>query len=177
MGLRRAARQHPSDLTAARELVLPQARPYLRELPFLADSGYEGAGAGVHVPVKSRPGERNSTRTRKPATRSLRSQGERGTDACQHALDIGLASIAFTEHADFTAWTITAEAIATMPPKYQSMVRPDGTLLPPSFDVAGYLESIEDCRTRFPALHILSGIELGEPHWPPQFSIDPLTGT
>ena len=30
------------DLTAARELVLPQARPYLKKLPFLADSGYEG---------------------------------------------------------------------------------------------------------------------------------------
>ena len=40
------------DLTAARELVLPGARAYLRDLPFLADSGYEGAGAGVHVPVK-----------------------------------------------------------------------------------------------------------------------------
>jgi hypothetical protein len=33
------------DLTAARELVLPGARPYLKDLPFLADSGYEGAGA------------------------------------------------------------------------------------------------------------------------------------
>ena len=32
------------DLTAARELVLPQARPYLNILPFLADSGFEGAG-------------------------------------------------------------------------------------------------------------------------------------
>ena len=30
------------DLTAARELVLPQARPYLRKLPVLADSGYKG---------------------------------------------------------------------------------------------------------------------------------------
>ena len=40
------------DLTAARELVLPGIRPYLKELPVLADSGYEGAGAGVHVPVK-----------------------------------------------------------------------------------------------------------------------------
>ena len=39
------------DLTAARELVLPEARPYLKDLPILADSGYEGAGAGVHVPV------------------------------------------------------------------------------------------------------------------------------
>jgi hypothetical protein len=40
------------DLTAARDLVLPGARPYLKNMPVLADSGYEGAGAGVHVPVK-----------------------------------------------------------------------------------------------------------------------------
>jgi DDE superfamily endonuclease len=32
------------DLTAARELVLPEARPYLKDLPVLADSGHEGAG-------------------------------------------------------------------------------------------------------------------------------------
>ena len=38
-------------LTAVREPVLPGARPYLKNLPALADSGYEGAGAGVHVPV------------------------------------------------------------------------------------------------------------------------------
>ena len=43
------------DLTAAREHVLPEARPYLKDLPFLADSGCEGAGAAVHVPVKARP--------------------------------------------------------------------------------------------------------------------------
>jgi hypothetical protein len=43
------------DLTAARELVLPQGRPYLKELPFLAGSGHEGAGAGVLVPVKGPP--------------------------------------------------------------------------------------------------------------------------
>ena len=54
-GSRRAAR-HTHDLTAARELVLPEARPYLKDLPILADSGYEGAGAGVHVPVKKPAG-------------------------------------------------------------------------------------------------------------------------
>ena len=43
------------DLTAARELVLPGARPYLKDLRILADSGYERAGAGVLVPVK-KPG-------------------------------------------------------------------------------------------------------------------------
>jgi DDE superfamily endonuclease len=68
------------DVTAARELVLPQARPYLKDLPFLADSGYEGAGAGVHVPVrKPARGELDTgTKTRNALLRSLRYQGERG---------------------------------------------------------------------------------------------------
>ena len=68
------------DLTAARELVLPQARPYLKDLPFLADSGYEGAGAGVLVPVKKPArGELDiNTKTRNALLRSLRYQGERG---------------------------------------------------------------------------------------------------
>jgi hypothetical protein len=68
------------DLTAARELVLPEARPYLKDLPILADSGYEGAGEGVHVPVKKPArGELDiDTRTRNALLRSLRYQGERG---------------------------------------------------------------------------------------------------
>ena len=68
------------DLTAARELVLPEARPYLKDLPILADSGYEGAGAGVHVPVKKPArGELDiDTKTRNALLRSLRYQGERG---------------------------------------------------------------------------------------------------
>ena len=68
------------DLTAARDLVLPEARPYLKDLPILADSGYEGAGACVHVPVKKPPrGELDiDTRTRNALLRSLRYQGERG---------------------------------------------------------------------------------------------------
>ncbi|HEX6525595.1 MAG TPA: transposase family protein [Streptosporangiaceae bacterium] len=68
------------DLTAARELVLPEARPYLKDLPFLADSGYEGAGAGVYVPVKkpARSELDPDTKTRNALLRSLRYQGERG---------------------------------------------------------------------------------------------------
>jgi hypothetical protein len=68
------------DVTAARELVLPQARPYLKDLPLLADSGYEGAGAGVLVPVKKPArGELDiNTKTRNALLRSLRYQGERG---------------------------------------------------------------------------------------------------
>jgi hypothetical protein len=68
------------DLTAARELVLPGARPYLKDLPVLADSGYEGAGAGVLVPVKrpARGGLDVNTKTRNALLRSRRYQGERG---------------------------------------------------------------------------------------------------
>jgi DDE superfamily endonuclease len=54
------------DVTAARELVLPQARLYLKDLPFLADSGYQGAGAGVHVPVKKARPRRTRYRHENP---------------------------------------------------------------------------------------------------------------
>jgi len=45
------------DITAARELVLPVARPYLGKLPFLADSGYERGRRG-----RPRPGEEPTPR-------------------------------------------------------------------------------------------------------------------
>jgi hypothetical protein len=68
------------DITAAREQVLPGLRPYLTRLPALADNGYEGAGAGVHVPVKKPvKGELDAdTKTRNILLRGLRYQGERG---------------------------------------------------------------------------------------------------
>ncbi|MEV1166984.1 transposase family protein [Nonomuraea sp. NPDC049784] len=63
------------DITAAREQVLATIRPYLKDMPLLADSGYEGAGAGVHVPVKQ-PADGQEldvdTRTRNALLRSLR---------------------------------------------------------------------------------------------------------
>jgi len=67
------------DITAARRLVLPEARPYLKKLPVLADSGCEGAGAGVLVPVKKpRQGELDiDTITRNMLLRGARYQGER----------------------------------------------------------------------------------------------------
>jgi len=77
---------------------------------------------------------------------------------------LGLPSIAFTEHADLTAWSIPAREVATMPPAYQSHVGNDGLFRPPSFDIDGYAASIELCRERFPELRIRSGIELGEAH-------------
>jgi histidinol-phosphatase (PHP family) len=66
--------------------------------------------------------------------------------SCERALELGLPAIAFTEHAD---WALVH--------KGQHAV-----------DLDGYFDSIERCRARFPGLRILTGIELGEPHWFPR---------
>jgi histidinol-phosphatase (PHP family) len=65
--------------------------------------------------------------------------------SCERALEIGLPGIAFTEHADFVVIHEGQHAL----------------------DVAGYLQAVEECRSRFKSLRILSGVELGEPHWFP----------
>jgi histidinol-phosphatase (PHP family) len=85
--------------------------------------------------------------------------------SCATADALGLRAIAFTEHADFTRWTIPPEGVATMPPEFQGMIGADGRFHAPAFDHAGYAESIERCRAAFPSLRIRSGVELGEPHW------------
>jgi histidinol-phosphatase (PHP family) len=61
-------------------------------------------------------------------------------ESCRRAVELGLPSLAFTEHADWVRG--------------------------PAFvvDVTGYLESLERCRSEFPSLRIMSGVELGEPH-------------
>lgn len=71
------------DLTAARQNILGIVRPFLNDLPLLADPGYNGAGAGagVHIPVKRSPGTPEldiNTRTRNALIRSARCLGERG---------------------------------------------------------------------------------------------------
>ena len=70
------------DITAARTHALP-ALYYAAAagLPTLADPGYEGAGIGVHIPVKQPAGGQEldiNTRTRNAIQRSLRCLGERG---------------------------------------------------------------------------------------------------
>jgi histidinol-phosphatase (PHP family) len=59
---------------------------------------------------------------------------------CQRAVELGLTSIAFTEHMD---WACGPEA---------------------SFDVHAYFECIERCRAVYSDLRIMSGVEMGEPH-------------
>jgi hypothetical protein len=56
-------------------------RPFLGAMPVLADPGYEGAGHGVHVPVKKPAGVKEldiNTRARNALLRSVRCLGERG---------------------------------------------------------------------------------------------------
>jgi histidinol-phosphatase (PHP family) len=77
--------------------------------------------------------------------------------ACARAVELGLPSVAFTEHLDFTvagpADPITA---AGVDPNPSARMRP--------LDMPGYLAALAECRDRFPALRIVSGVEAGEPH-------------
>jgi DDE superfamily endonuclease len=71
------------DITAARAHALPALyhAAATAGLPTLADLGYDGAGIGVHIPVKQPAGGQEldiNTRTRNAILRSLRCQGERG---------------------------------------------------------------------------------------------------
>jgi histidinol-phosphatase (PHP family) len=66
--------------------------------------------------------------------------------SCERAIEVGLPAIAFTEHAD---WALVHEG--------QHPV-----------DLAGYFDAIDRCRAKFKDLRILTGVELGEPHWFPR---------
>jgi histidinol-phosphatase (PHP family) len=83
-------------------------------------------------------------------------------DTCRRAVEVGLPSVAFTEHVDFIEWG----ALDNPPPGgYDSrpaVIASRRRVLP--LDVDGYLASVERCRARFSGLRILSGIEAGEPH-------------
>lgn len=65
---------------------------------------------------------------------------------CRRALEIGLPSLAFTEHADYV----------------QGVHRGMHPL-----DTAAYVAELTRCRSLFGDLRILAGIELGEPHLHP----------
>lgn len=81
---------------------------------------------------------------------------------CERAVEIGVPALVFTDHADFTPWTISDGT--ELPAAWQTFVS-GGILTPPALDLDGYLQSLERSRERFPDLRILSGVELSEPHW------------
>lgn len=76
--------------------------------------------------------------------------------ACVRAQELGLPSIAFTEHLDFRDW-----GPEDFPPDSSDSLerRKAGPL-----DLDGYSECLERCRARFPHLRILTGLEAGEPN-------------
>jgi histidinol-phosphatase (PHP family) len=84
---------------------------------------------------------------------------------CARAVELGLPSVAFTEHVELTRWVVTPASHLTLPENLQVWINPEGVLAAPALDLTGYLECLERCRDRFPDLRILSGAELGEPHW------------
>lgn len=81
---------------------------------------------------------------------------------CRRAVELGVPSVAFTDHADFAPRVLTAAS--EVPDRLLPLVR-DGLLRPPELDVSGYLAALEECREAYPQLRIHSGVELSEPHW------------
>ncbi|MEI6362470.1 MAG: PHP domain-containing protein [Actinomycetes bacterium] len=84
------------------------------------------------------------------------------TATCARAIELGLPSVAFTEHADFEPLHVPDGV--HLPDEWQHLIA-DGVLTPPPLDVLRYLACVQECRERFPGLRILSGVELSEPHW------------
>jgi histidinol-phosphatase (PHP family) len=83
---------------------------------------------------------------------------------CARAVALGLPALAFTEHVDRSSWRILASDLEGHE-HLQAFVSADGVLSPPELDLEGYRESLQRCRALFPSLRIMSGVELGEPHW------------
>jgi len=84
--------------------------------------------------------------------------------SCARASELGLPAIAFTEHVDVTRW-IAPEPLREQIAARGVAVGDDGAVTPPSLAVDDYLAAVADCRQRFPDLVILTGVEVGEPHW------------
>jgi histidinol-phosphatase (PHP family) len=83
---------------------------------------------------------------------------------CARAVELGLQAVAFTEHVDYTTWTVSVGDLDDHE-GLKVFVTPEGSLTPPELNLDGYLECLQRCRDQFPDLRIVSGVELGEPHW------------
>jgi histidinol-phosphatase (PHP family) len=92
---------------------------------------------------------------------------------CARAVAMGLPSVAFTEHADFTSWKLREEVLAKgeafhlTGDSFRVRTTSEGVFTPPPLDVEGYRACVQRCRDRFPELRVVWGVELGEPHWHP----------
>jgi histidinol-phosphatase (PHP family) len=83
---------------------------------------------------------------------------------CARAVGLGLPAVAFTEHADYTTWVVL-DSGPDVDAHLTAVAGPAGLLTPPELDLDGYQQCLQQCRDRFPDLRIISGVELGEPHW------------
>ncbi len=81
---------------------------------------------------------------------------------CRQAVELGVPSVAFTDHAEFMPRILASGS--EVPDRLRPMVE-DHVLRPRQLDVAGYLACVERCRAAYPRLRIHSGVELSEPHW------------
>jgi histidinol-phosphatase (PHP family) len=86
--------------------------------------------------------------------------------ACARAIELGLAAVTFTDHADLTTLVVSADAAAYIESIGGTVT--DGIYRPPPLDVAGYLSCVDQCRAEFPGLVIRAGVELGDPHCHPE---------
>ena len=80
---------------------------------------------------------------------------------CARAVQIGLPTVVFTDHLECTGWMAAPEDFLE---HLRPLIDADGLMQPPPMDVEGYFQSIERCRRDFPDLHILTGVEFGQPH-------------
>jgi histidinol-phosphatase (PHP family) len=87
---------------------------------------------------------------------------------CARAVEIGLPSVAFTEHIDFAPYIFDEDALPRLPAAFLRHMGGGTILRHPTFDADGYLASIERCRARYPDIRILTGAEISEPHWHPE---------
>jgi histidinol-phosphatase (PHP family) len=86
--------------------------------------------------------------------------------ACLRAIELGLAAVTFTDHADLTTLAVSEEAAVFI--RAVGGLVTDGMYRPPPLDVDGYLGSVEQCRSEFAGrLQIAAGVELGDPHLHP----------
>jgi histidinol-phosphatase (PHP family) len=86
--------------------------------------------------------------------------------ACRRAVQLGLRSVTFTDHADFSVKTLSPASARSVRARGYEV---DGRQFRvPPLDVDGYLKCLAECQARFPALQIRSGVELGEPHRHPE---------
>jgi histidinol-phosphatase (PHP family) len=87
--------------------------------------------------------------------------------ACAKAVELGLPSVAFTEHLDLTPWYVPPGSLHMFPREGADFVDETSTFHAPNIDFTAYFASIERCRAKYPDLRILTGLEIGEPHWFP----------